>query len=316
MFRFLILCVFMLPLAALASCKKTLHSEIEPSIYYKPISNKLSGGELKLELNKLIRGHTKYSYTPCVWEILKETDVSPTDGQYVVTFYTNRSIHIDRRDDGSNNPDSWNREHIWAKSHGFPKKSQHAYTDVHHIRVADRSVNSDRSDNDFDMGGAPDDECTECKEGQGTWEPPEIVKGDVARMMFYMDIRYDGNDGSKTPNLELVDLVDTPRTDKSDGYGHFGKLCTLLQWHINDPVSDAERRRNNVVFSWQGNRNPFIDRPYYASLIWGAKCNLNITQVGEKPDALNKIVKQLSTIEEELKSVKADIEAISKEEQP
>ena len=82
--------------------------------------------------------------------------------------------------------DAWNREHFWAKSHGFPRKSQCAYTDAHHLRAADKSVNTDRSNNDFSDGGTPDDECTQCREGDGTWEAPDLVKGDIARMMFYM----------------------------------------------------------------------------------------------------------------------------------
>jgi endonuclease I len=109
--------------------------------------------------------------------------------------------------------------------------------------------------------------CRSCREGQGTWEAPDEVKGDIARMLFSMVVRYEGNDMSNTPDLELLDSV----TDR--GKPHLGKLCTLYQWHIIDPVSDFEENRNNVVYSWQGNRNPFIDRPEYAEVIWRMKCS-------------------------------------------
>jgi endonuclease I len=80
-----------------------------------------------------------------------------------------------------------------------------------------------------------------------------------------MDLRYDGSD-SGTPNLELVDRT------TSIGERHFGHLCTLLVWHEEDLVDDAERRRNDVVFAWQGNRNPFIDHPEWAQSVWSDGC--------------------------------------------
>lgn len=93
--------------------------------------------------------------------------------------------------------------------------------------------------------------------------------------MFYMDVRYEGNDSSGTPNLTLVDRVDTQR---SNTVGEFGKLCTLLSWHLADPATAEERTRNDVVYSWQGNRNPFIDRPEFAASIFGPSCGLDATE--------------------------------------
>ena len=248
-----------------AACNKPGYHRVSLSDYYAGTSG-LTGASLKATLNRIIKDHRHYSYTPCVWEILKEADEDPDNPNNVVGIYTGRSIPKTDQDDGSNNPDAWNREHIWAKSHGFPKRFQHAYTDAHHIRAADRSVNSDRSNNDFADGGRPDDECTQCREGDRTWEAPPGVKGDIARMMFYMAVRYEGNDDSGTPDLELVDR----KTFSRESY--FGKLCTLLDWHFQDPVSRAERRRNDIVYSWQGNRNPFIDHPDFVSAIWGGSC--------------------------------------------
>jgi len=74
------------------------------------------------------------------------------------------------------------------------------------------------------------------------------------------------NDGSRTPDLELVDR----KTNTGEPF--FGKLCTLLAWHALDPVSDQETRRNDVIHSWQGNRNPYIDHPEFVAKIWGQDC--------------------------------------------
>lgn len=178
---------------------------------------------------------------------------------------------------GGNTPDAWNREHVWASSHGFASSSQHGHTDAHHLRASDKSVNADREDHDFGYAPAPngiaDTECTHCREdvSRGVWEAPDVVKGDIARMMFYVDTRYDGTDVAQTdtPDVSLV-----PNTT-SGGTAH-GLLCDLVEWHLNDPVSNEESMRNDVIYSWQGNRNPFIDRPDYVARIWGPQCGLQI----------------------------------------
>jgi serine protease len=281
-----------------AKCDKKNHAPTDVNVYYHSIAEQ-NGIALKKTLNELIKGHERYSYTPCVWEILKEADKSPTNSEHVRGIYTGRDIHsackdrvlrngesfnktcTDWWDTSKANPEkipftrqnAWNREHIWSKLHGFPKPKQHAYTDAHHIVAADSSVNTDRSDNDFADGGESDTECKQCREGYGTWEPPADVKGDIARMMFYMDVRYEGNDGSGTPDLQLVKSDNSKRTKKSDGYGQFGHLCTLLKWHLSDSVSIQERKRNNIIYSWQGNRNPFIDKPELVKRVWGNSCS-------------------------------------------
>lgn len=273
---------------AFAQCQRTIHSPVDLRTYYASVTGK-SGDALKSALNNIVKGHRKFSYTPCVWDILMEADQDPADSNNVIAFYTGRSIPKSRRDRGGSDQDAWNREHIWAKSHGFPSRGQHAYTDAHHLRAADKSVNSDRSNNDFANGGTPDTECTECREGDGTWEAPDRVKGDTARMMFYMVVRYEGNDSSRTPDLELVDRKTTSRQPQ------FGKLCTLVEWHMADPVSAAERRRNDVVHSWQGNRNPFIDHPEFVQAIWGEAC-------GVLPPPSNTLKKELLTRIERLET--------------
>ena len=84
---------------------------------------------------------------------------------------------------------------------------------------------------------------------------------------MYMDVRYDGNDVSNVPNLMLVDQTETAKDSPL-----MGKLCTLLQWHNDYPVSARERERNNRIYERQGNRNPFIDHPEFAQSIYGDRC--------------------------------------------
>ena len=117
-----------------------------------------------------------------------------------------------------------------------------------------------------------------------------------ARLMFYMAVRYDGGDNSRTPDLELVDRLTT------SGEANFGVLCTLLSWHLEHGVSDRERRRNDVIHSWQGNRNPFIDHPEYVSAIWAASCPGLRTMKDEllqRVDRLESELNELRTLIEE-----------------
>lgn len=210
-----------------------------------------------------------------VWTALTYTDEDPTNPDNVLLLYTGNSIPKNHNASGnnSNNQDYWNREHVWAKSHGFPESYQAGYTDINHLRPADVSMNTTRSDNDFNEGGSAVAEApTNFINGDISFEPRDQVKGDVARMLFYMDVRYDTNSTANMPDLQLVDNVDTERTGFADGYGKLGKLCTLLKWHEQDPVDEIERKRNTAVYEYQGNRNPFIDHPEWAQVLYQDRC--------------------------------------------
>lgn len=93
------------------------------------------------------------------------------------------------------------------------------------------------------------------------------------RMMMYMAVRYEGTDTSF--DLELVDAIDTSGPN-------YGKLSTLLAWHVQDPPDAREMQRNERIFERQGNRNPFIDKPEYAAHIWSPipQAAQNISQSG------------------------------------
>ncbi|MGE6570456.1 endonuclease [Shewanella vesiculosa] len=224
-----------------------------------------SGAALKASLNQIIKGHTRFSYSQ-VWDGLGYADEDPANSNNVILLYTGRSEPKTNRAGMSNSQDAWNREHVWAKSHGFPDSSQYAYTDLHHLRPADVSVNSSRGNKDFDVGGSEISEAPGNHTDADSFEPMDEVKGDVARMIFYMDVRYEGNDNSGTPDLSIANGT------TNTGAALLGDLCTLLSWHQQDPVSDWERRRNNRIFEWQKNRNPFIDNSGWASELYGASC--------------------------------------------
>tara|TARA_R110000851_G_scaffold333555_1_gene516639 strand:- start:146436 stop:148070 length:1635 start_codon:yes stop_codon:yes gene_type:complete len=224
-----------------------------------------SGAALKASLNQIIKGHTRFSYSQ-VWDGLGYADEDPANTNNVILLYTGRSEPKTNRAGMSNSSDAWNREHVWAKSHGFPDSSQYAYTDFHHLRPADVSVNSSRGNKDFDVGGSEISEAPGNHTDADSFEPKDDVKGDVARMIFYMDVRYEGNDNSGTPDLSIAN------GSTNTGAALLGDLCTLLSWHLQDPVSDWERRRNNRIFEWQKNRNPFIDNSGWAGDLYGVSC--------------------------------------------
>ncbi len=240
-------------------------TDIELNQYYSSVIG-LTGNALKSGLNELTKGHTRLTYDQ-VWAALKYTDEDPDNTENVILFYTGRSQDKDLNSSYGNTGDMWNREHIWPKSHGFPKSSQYAYTDIQHLRPADASVNSTRSNKDYDVGGDSITESPENRRDSDSFEPRDAVKGDAARMIFYMDVRYEGNDLTNTPDLEIVDYTDTPNEPI------LGKLCTLLSWHNQDPVDEWEIRRHARAFEIQKNRNPFIDNPDWANELYSSKCN-------------------------------------------
>ncbi|PWK81982.1 endonuclease I [Lentzea atacamensis] len=224
--------------------------------YYAAACNK-TGSALKTALNNIIRDQTKLSYE-AVWDALKVTDEDPNNSNNVILLYSGRSQPKSTNGGGA---DDWNREHVWAKSHGDFGTATGPGTDIHHLRPEDVSVNAARGNLDFDNGGSAVSEASGSFADGDSFEPRDAVKGDVARMLFYMAVRYEGTDGFA--NLELNNSV-------SNGTAPYhGKLSVLLQWHAEDPVDAFEQRRNKMIYeNYQRNRNPFIDHPEWASLIW------------------------------------------------
>lgn len=245
--------------------------------YYISAEN-LADNNLKSALNLIIDNHTEFDYTSTntdVWDILKETDRDPNNSENVVLIYSGVSVNAAQE---YNNREGWTREHIWAKSRGDFGTARGPGTDVHALRPLDNSTNSKRNNRSFNN-------CNTCKSVTDQWdnetgsqqdendysfEPRDAVKGDVARMLFYMVVRYEGLDGYA--DLEFTELM-LPQSDKQPIHG---VLSTLLVWHKNDPVDAWEENRNNIIFKdYQKNRNPFIDFPVLAEHLWGTKIGTN-----------------------------------------
>ncbi len=228
---------------------------------YYQTTQQLAGSNLEDALHDIIKNHNEFSYGSAK-QILKDSDEDPNNTNNIMLVY--KGISIPKSEFASNNQtDYWNREHVWAKSHGsFTNYGDLGpYSDAHNLKPCDASVNSSRGYKDFDNGGAQHEEATDCNYTNSTWEPRDGSKGDVARIIFYMHCRYSGDTGE--PNLNVVDFINTfPNAQ-------MGKLSTLLAWNEQDPVDAFERRRNDVIYGWQNNRNPFVDYPDLANRIWG-----------------------------------------------
>jgi uncharacterized protein len=236
--------------------------------YYAPVQLEIdlssSPEIIKAAINNVISSDIKSLTYAEVWTALTYTDEDAANTDNVILWYTARSQAKASNGSGaaSSNPDNWNREHSWPKSHGFPDESQLAHTDIHHLRPTDISVNSSRGNLDFDNSDSVLPESPINKYDGDSFEPRNEVKGDVARMMFYMDTRYEGAGSDNTPDLALVNRLTT------SGEPNLGYLCTLIAWSNADPVDANEQRRNDRIYEVQGNRNPFIDNPNWIATLY------------------------------------------------
>jgi serine protease len=233
--------------------------------YYADAIGQTGSSLLSALAEAAARKHDRMNYSQ-VWSALKYTDEDPDNSDNVILFYTGRSQAKTFNASGNNDPDAWNREHCWPKSHGFSSSGDWGYTDIHHLRPADASVNASRSNKDYDDGGSAISEAPGNNTDSDSFEPRDAVKGDVARMMFYMHVRYNGNDNTGTDDLNLVDYTGTSNAN-------LGKLCALLSWHDQDPVNTEEIERHARIVERQGNRNPFVDYPAWANEVFGPYCD-------------------------------------------
>ncbi|TMO78054.1 ExeM/NucH family extracellular endonuclease [Pseudoalteromonas aurantia] len=236
-------------------------SNYDYSQYYASAIGK-TDTELEQALALIARqGQQQMTYSQ-VWDALKYSDEDPQNSENVILFYSGRSQAKNTNGGGTT---QWNREHSWPKSHGFPEQNQYGYTDIHHLRPTNVKVNSARSNKDYDEGGAPVSGAPGNFTDDDSFEPRDAVKGDAARMMFYMAVRYDGTDGNM-PDLELVNTVSVSKSPT------LGVLCNLMQWHRQDPIDTLERDRHQRIVEQQGNRNPFVDNGEFAELLFGKTC--------------------------------------------
>ncbi|KPC81061.1 MULTISPECIES: endonuclease I family protein [Streptomyces] len=224
--------------------------------YYQAALGK-TGTALKSSLHTIISDQTKLSYSQ-VWDALKATDADPANSSNVILLYTGRS---QSKSENGGDVGDWNREHVWAKSHGDFGTATGPGTDIHHLRPEDVQVNSIRGNKDFDNGGSAVSGAPGNYTDGDSFEPRDAVKGDVARMILYMAVRYEGDDAFA--DLEPNDSVNNGSAPK------IGRLSVLKQWSQEDPPDSFEQNRNEVIFDqFQHNRNPFIDHPEWVEAIW------------------------------------------------
>ncbi|MEO5561607.1 MAG: endonuclease [Dokdonella sp.] len=264
--------------------------------YYSHV-NTSSPDQLRCSLHLTIRGHTAYPYSGSgtnTWTILELAQANPANAAQILDVYRNHfySAIIDRAG-GSGGGNTYNREHTWPNSLGFPTDAGNLgtpnapYTDTHMLYLSDTQWNADRSNSPYaDCALNCGERTTEANGGFGggsgaypgnsnwtnssTFQTWNHRKGDVARAVMYMAIRYEGGvdpaSGQIEPELELTDTraLIVGRNDYTQP-AYMGLLTDLLAWSQDDPPDDAERARDEVIYSFQGNRNPFVDHPEWAT---------------------------------------------------
>jgi len=270
----------------------TFDTGADSSDYYTGVDTS-SGLALEAWLHNRIKDHVAYGYTTLgpgqtsnTWDILRVADEDPMNTANVIDIYKNASY--------PKTSSLLNREHTWPNSYGFggiTTNNGHPYppyTDCHMLYMVDSSYNESRSNNPYGNcagTGTCTEKPTNVTNGLGgtghsnfrssaVWEVWDHRKGDAARAVLYMAVRYDGGTnalGQPEPDLLLTDdlsLVQTTGTGVLVPSAYMGKLSDLLDWNELDPPDDAERLRDEVVYSYQQNRNPFIDHPEWARCVF------------------------------------------------
>ena len=288
-----------------------------PGNYYGGVDAS-SCAVLRTTLHARIDDHTVFPYTGAptdVWTLIETGDQDPNDSGRVLDVYFNKSFAKGTdRDNGTNQPQGtrFNREHTWPQSLGFSSSNgdlgfpNAPRSDGHMIYASEKNWNADRGNKPYAncapptcssrhtlihsvTGGAGTDAACNYASGNCSWvggpdgntgsfETWTRRKGDVARAVLYMDIRYEGGvaTGGNTQGQSEPDLIVTDNrnliqiTWSSPAY--MGLRATLLAWHALDPPDAHEQLRNEAIFSFQGNRNPFIDRPEWAECLFNCNC--------------------------------------------
>ena len=269
-----------------------------PPGYYSSVDDS-TPALLRATLHEVIDDHQRYPYTSGstdTWDILEVAQIDPGVPGNILDVYANKS----HPPQGGGNS-LYNREHTWPKSYGFPSESgSYPYTDCHLLFLCDPGMNSSRSNKPFRTCSAScSEEPTVGNNGQGggsgvyvgnsnwtsgsftqgTWETWIGRRGDVARALLYADVRYEGGThgitGLSEPDLILTDveaLIDASNTGQNESVAYMGMLSVLVQWHWEDPPDALDLFRNDAVYSYQGNRNPFVDNPDWVNCLFAGVC--------------------------------------------
>lgn len=223
-------------------------SSAQPSDYYQPAEGQ-QGQALLQTLNQIVARHVNLGYDQGR-DIMFGVVDDPQNNDMIACVYTDRQLQgVTNRTDAYRNGQGLNTEHTWPKSKGA--SGGPAKADLHHLFPTDINTNSKRSSFPFgevvrvqyENGGS---KLGLNAQGQTVFEPRDDHKGDVARALFYFYTVY-GRQAS-TSNFRVEEPV-------------------LHHWHAQDPVDASERLRNDTVFQYQKNRNPYVDRPEFVRLI-------------------------------------------------
>ncbi len=255
-----------------------LVTSTQPATYYQSLDG-LAGVLLQQAIQDIIADPSvvrAQTYADVI-DILKEADQNPENSNQVWLVYTEEGRAKLDFQTSSSSEGKWNREHTFPRSRAgyysieeddyangintywttHADSLRHGNSDAHAIRASDGPENSARGNKHY---------------GEYTGPAGNLgsFKGDVARSVLYLELRYNG--------LEIVNGY--PSTQ-----GQLGDLATILDWHRNDPPDDYEMNRNNVIYNWQFNRNPLIDYPDLVEYIWGT----NTGEIWQQPSSINEI---------------------------
>ncbi|PIV49398.1 MAG: hypothetical protein COZ75_08055 [Flavobacteriaceae bacterium CG_4_8_14_3_um_filter_34_10] len=235
--------------------------------YYSQVDFTVSPQQIQQQLTNLITTTHDYelNYTPEVWDILKIADLEPNQVEDVLLLYGYEDFDGISKNDRSRNKDLnctssscvglWNREHVFPRSLATPPLETNypnAGTVAHGLRACDSQMNSSRNNRPYEQGTG-NAEITP----DSNFYPGDEWKGDVARIIMYLYLRYPSQCEAVTVGIG------------STNYSNLGDMPDIfLEWNTEDPVSSLETQRNTVIFDVQGNRNPFVDNPYFATILW------------------------------------------------
>ena len=254
---------------ALAAACGLLSAHAEaPEGYYNSL-NGLKEGELKTAIFNRIHNFRTISSYSNLPQYFRVTDVYPESDRWWDMY---SDIHL-----YSPSFKGLNREHSlpksWWKKNGSVEYTS-AYIDLNHLYPSEQAANMAKSNyplGELDPNEKPKFDNGVSKvgypvAGQGggstqVFEPDDEYKGDFARTYFYMATCY--QDLTWVYNYMLANNVYPTLNAWS--------VRLLMKWHRDDPVSDKEKMRNEKVYSFQDNRNPFIDHPELAEYLWGDK---------------------------------------------
>lgn len=260
--------------------------------YWAPVDTSTQT-TLATTVHELLRAtHNRIPYSTSNWPVLEAADEHPGKPGFVLDIYKNSSIPLPAA--GEQRP--YDREHLWPQSRGFPEGgawSTNPRADLHNLYICDRPYNNSRSNYFFDWVVSTDEFPTDFNNGVGggsgvypgnsNWRDNATTRwlvwpdrrGDVARGVLYMTLRYNGGngaDGSLEPDLRVTDNTSLSTTG-AQAIAYMGLRSVLLEWHAQDPPDEKERHRHNVVAVAQRNRNPLIDHPGWADCLFSGNCS-------------------------------------------